>query len=86
MNPGDWNDAEPGAAPHASDRAASLIADCMTVAFAADAALFDPLATSDERSRAAYEAALRVRRELKATSSAKERLTNLASDRTGPSL
>ena len=34
-----------------SDGAASLVADGITVARAADAALFDPLASSDERSR-----------------------------------
>jgi transglutaminase-like putative cysteine protease len=44
--------------------APSLVQDGVTVARAADAALFDPLATSDERSRAAYEAALRVRKGL----------------------
>jgi transglutaminase-like putative cysteine protease len=53
------HDAEP------SDRAASLLADGMTVAATADAALFNPLGTSEERSRAAYDAALRVRKELK---------------------
>jgi hypothetical protein len=50
----------------ASDRHSLLIADGIAVAHAADAALFDPLATSGEQSRAAYEAALRVREELKA--------------------
>ena len=49
----------------AGGRSTSLIADGVAVAHAADAALFDPLATSGERSRAAYEAALRVREELK---------------------
>jgi hypothetical protein len=48
-----------------SDRAASLLADGITVATAADAALFDPLGASEESSRAAYEAALRVRNALK---------------------
>jgi hypothetical protein len=47
-----------------SDPTASLIADSVMVAYAADAALFDPLGTSEERSRAAYQAALRVRRGL----------------------
>ena len=54
--------------PHdaaAGERTASLRADGMTVAATADAALFDPLGTSAERSRAAYAAALRVRKELK---------------------
>ena len=53
----------------ATGTAASLIADGITVAHAADAALFDPLATSEEGSWAAYEAALRVRRELKSVTS-----------------
>jgi transglutaminase-like putative cysteine protease len=53
------------ASSQAVDRAALLIKDGITVAHAADAALFDPLATSDERSRAAYHASLRVRQELK---------------------
>jgi transglutaminase-like putative cysteine protease len=43
------------------DRSASMIEDGVTVAHAADAALFDPIAASDERSRAAYRAALRLR-------------------------
>ncbi len=67
----DRSDAGPAASSLASDRAASLIADGITVAHAADAALFDPLDTSDERSRAAYRAALRVRKELKTPTSSK---------------
>jgi transglutaminase-like putative cysteine protease len=43
------------------DRTASLIHDGVTVAHAADAALFDPFAISDEEGSAAYQAALRVR-------------------------
>jgi transglutaminase-like putative cysteine protease len=46
------------------DRTASLIDDGVTVAHAADAALFDPTATSSDQSRAAYQAALRLRRGL----------------------
>jgi transglutaminase-like putative cysteine protease len=57
-------DMEPSATAAAKERSASLIQDGVTVAHAADAALFDPLATSDERSRTAYEAALRVRKGL----------------------
>lgn len=49
----------------ATATATSVIADGITVAHTADAALFDPFGTSEERSCAAYEAALRVRRELK---------------------
>jgi hypothetical protein len=49
----------------ATTRTGSLIEDGVTVAHAADASLFDPFATSDERSHAAYEAALRVRKRLK---------------------
>jgi hypothetical protein len=52
------------AASSARERAGSLIQDGITVARAADAALFDPLAVSDEKSHAAYEAALRVRKGL----------------------
>ena len=51
---------ELGAASPANDRAASLVEDGVTVAHAVDAALFDPIAISDERSRAAYKAALRL--------------------------
>ncbi len=57
---GDRSDARPAA----SSSTASLVGDGVTVAHAADAALFDPLATSEERSRTAYEAALRVRKDL----------------------
>ena len=59
-----WRDAEPAAMSPASYRTASLIEDSITVAHAADAALFDPLVTSMEKSRAAYQAALRVRKGL----------------------
>ncbi len=55
-------DTEPAATWPAGDRTASLIEDGVTVAHAADAALFDPIATSDEKSRAAYQAALRLRK------------------------
>ena len=41
-------------------KTASLIADGLTVARAADAALYDPIATSNEVSNAAYRAALRL--------------------------
>ena len=58
------SDAEPAATSPASHPTAPLIEDGVTVARAADAALFDPLTTSDERSRAAYQAALRVRKGL----------------------
>ena len=47
------------------DGTSSLIADGVMVAEAGDAALFDPLATSEEHGRAAYQAALRVRDGLK---------------------
>jgi transglutaminase-like putative cysteine protease len=53
------------AGAQAGDGASSLIADGVMVAEAGDAALFDPLATSEDRGRAAYRAALRVRDELK---------------------
>jgi transglutaminase-like putative cysteine protease len=69
----DRSEASQSAPSQASDRAASLIGDGITVAHAADAALFDPLDTSDERSRAAYEAALRVRKELKSQTAFKAR-------------
>ncbi len=49
----------------AGDGGASLIADGIMVAESVDAALFDPFGTSEERSRAAYQAALRVRKQLK---------------------
>jgi transglutaminase-like putative cysteine protease len=64
---GDRSDAGLAAPPPASDGAASLVEDGITVAHAADVALFDPLAASDERSHAAYEAALRMRKELNAS-------------------
>jgi transglutaminase-like putative cysteine protease len=50
---------DPAAASQACS--ASLIEDGLTVAHAADAALFDPIATSSEVSSAAYQAAQRVR-------------------------
>jgi transglutaminase-like putative cysteine protease len=46
------------------DGDSSLIADGVMVAQAGDAALFDPLTTSEAHGRAAYQAALRVRDEL----------------------
>jgi hypothetical protein len=49
----------------AVDRKVSLIEDGLTVAHVANAALFDPFATSDEESGAAYQAALRVRKGLR---------------------
>ncbi len=58
------------------DRAASLFADGITVATAADAALFDPLGTSAQRSQAAYEAALRVRQELQHAAAAPPGVTD----------
>ena len=57
-------DTEPATTSAARERSASLIQDGVTVAHAADAALFDPLGTSDVTSRAAYEAALRIRKDL----------------------
>lgn len=45
-------------------RATALIEDGVIVARVADAALFDPLATSGESSSAAYQAALRLRKSL----------------------
>ena len=57
----------------ADDGATQLFEDGITVAHAADAALFDPLAASEERSRAAYQAALRVRKELKVPASSSAR-------------
>ena len=57
-------DTEPATTSAARERSASLIQDGVTVAHAADAALFDPLGTSDATSRAAYEAALRIRKDL----------------------
>jgi hypothetical protein len=45
------------------DRGGSLVADGLLVAHTADAALFAPVPPSDERSRAAYEAAMRIRRD-----------------------
>jgi hypothetical protein len=49
----------------AAEDAPALIADGITVARNADAARFDPLGTSEGRSHAAYQAALRVREDLK---------------------
>ncbi len=60
----DRRDDEPAAASPAMSPTASLIEDSVAVARAADAALFDPLAPSEEGGRAAYQAALRVRRGL----------------------
>ncbi len=59
------SDARSAATSPASDRSASLIEDGITVAHAADVALFAPLAISEEMGRAAYQAALRVRKDLK---------------------
>jgi transglutaminase-like putative cysteine protease len=59
------DDAEPDAPSPAPGRTGSLIEDGVTVARAADASLFDPLANSDERGHVAYQAALRVRKSLK---------------------
>jgi transglutaminase-like putative cysteine protease len=67
------DDAEPAAPSPALARTGSLIEDGVTVAHAADASLFDPLATSDDRSHAAYQAALRVRKRLKDSKSSKTR-------------
>ncbi len=61
-DPSDTGSAEPSLV---SQTPASWIADGITVARAADAALFDPLPPSEETSRASYQAALRVRRDLK---------------------
>ena len=60
----DWRDAGPAGTSPGSYPTSSLLQDSITVAHAADAALFDPLATTDEKSRAAYRAALRVRKGL----------------------
>ncbi len=60
----DRSDGGPTGQPPASAVGASQVADGIAVARAADAALFDPLATSDEDGRAAYEAALRLRKGL----------------------
>jgi transglutaminase-like putative cysteine protease len=57
-------DTEPAARAAAREHSASLIRDGMTVAHESDAALFDPIGTSDARSQAAYAAALRVRKGL----------------------
>jgi transglutaminase-like putative cysteine protease len=57
----------------ANDGVTQLFEDGITVAHAADAALFDPLAASEERSRAAYQAALRVRKGLKVPASSNAR-------------
>ena len=67
------DDVQPAAPSPAPARPGSLIEDGLTVAHAADASLFDPLAPSDERSHAAYQAALRVRKRLK---DSKDTLTN----------
>jgi len=69
----DRSDAGTSDLPIANEGAAQLLEDGFTVAHAADAALFDPLATSDERSRAAYQAALRVREGLKVPASSNAR-------------
>jgi transglutaminase-like putative cysteine protease len=69
----DRSGTDPAALSQVGGRAASVIADGMTVAHTADAALFDPLDVSDESSRAAYQAALRVRKELKSSQSFKVR-------------
>ena len=53
-------DTDPAATSPGSYPTAWLVEDGVTVAQAADAVLFDPLDTSDERSRSAYQAALRV--------------------------
>jgi hypothetical protein len=60
----DRRDEELAATSPAKSPTASLIEDSVAVARAADAALFDPLATTEEGGRAAYQAALRVRRDL----------------------
>ena len=60
----DWRDAEPATTWPGSYPTSSLIEDSITVAHAADTALFDPLGASDEKSRAAYQAALRIRKGL----------------------
>jgi hypothetical protein len=55
-----------GSAPSAvREQCDSLIADGVTVAQAADAALFDPVPTDETGSRAAYDAAIRVRQGLR---------------------
>jgi hypothetical protein len=58
-------DAGPDPRVPENESVAALIADGLTVAEGADAALFDPLGTSQERSETAYRAALRVRERLK---------------------
>jgi transglutaminase-like putative cysteine protease len=60
----DPGDARPTARSPAGVGAASLVADGVRVARSADAALFDPLAASDQRTKEAYQAALRVRKGL----------------------
>jgi hypothetical protein len=67
------DDAEPAAPSPTPARTGSLIEDGVIVSHAADASLFDPLATSDEGSHAAYQAALRVRKRLKDSKSSKTR-------------
>jgi transglutaminase-like putative cysteine protease len=69
-------DTEAATASSARKRSATLSQDGVTVAHAADAALFDPLDTTDERSRAAYEAALRVRKGLSSVRSTSRRGTD----------
>jgi transglutaminase-like putative cysteine protease len=58
----DRGGAGPAATSRTGDRAAALTDDGVTVAHAANAALFDPLATSGEKSEAAYRAALRIQK------------------------
>ncbi len=60
----DRSEAGPPSPSPARDGAPSQVADGITVARAADAALFDPLGTSGENGRAAYQAALRLRKGL----------------------
>jgi hypothetical protein len=67
------NDARTSDLLIANDGTTQLLEDGITVAHTADAALFDPLAASDERSRAAYQAALRVRKGLKVPTSSNAR-------------
>lgn len=67
------NHGEPAGPSPAPAGAGSLIEDGVTVAHAADASLFDPLGPSDERSHAAYEAAVRLRKRLKGTTSFRAR-------------
>ena len=73
LSPPDAGRFEPGPATTSATRSALLFEDGVTVAHAADAALFDPLGTSDATSRAAYQAALRIRKELKVPASSSAR-------------